>query len=108
MAPGAYFSDATHPPNDDGWWGLPALPTCNIRLPGCGNISSLDPRAGGTADVLISNPILLPNVEGEVPPGNLFQVSIGEAGGILAFNDSSICLAGASAEGIASKPGSAF
>ena len=30
----AYSSDATHPPNYDCWWGLPALPKFNIRNPG--------------------------------------------------------------------------
>jgi len=30
----AYHSDATHPPNYDCWWGLPALPKFNIRNPG--------------------------------------------------------------------------
>jgi neopullulanase len=30
----AYPSDATHPPNYECWWGLPALPKFNIRNPG--------------------------------------------------------------------------
>jgi hypothetical protein len=54
------------------------------EVAGIHRLPVLDPRTGDTADARIGNPIPLPDVNGEDPPGHLFHVSIGEVGEVLA------------------------